>query len=32
MRYLGIDFEVKNMPELDPGFIPLGPWMEAYLK
>ena len=32
MRYLGIDFSVKNMPELDPGFIPLGPWMRAYLK
>ena len=32
MKYLGIEFPVKNMPELDPDFIPLGPWMEAYLK
>ena len=32
MKYLGIEFNVKNMPELDPGYIPLGPWMEAYLK
>ena len=31
MKYLGIEFPVKNMPELDPEFIPLGPWMEAYL-
>ena len=31
MQYLGIDFQVKNMPELDPGFIPMGPWMKAYL-
>ena len=32
MKYLGIDFPVRNLPELDPDFIPLGPWMEAYLK
>lgn len=32
MKYLGIEFPVKNLPELDPGFIPLGPWMEAYLQ
>lgn len=32
MNYLGIEFDVKNMPELDPGFIPFGAWMEAYLK
>ena len=31
MQYLGIEFPVKNLPELDPGFIPLGPWMKAYL-
>lgn len=31
MNYLGITFNVKNMPELDPDFIPFGPWMEAYL-
>ncbi len=32
MNYLGIAFPMKNRPELDPGYIPLGPWMEAYLK
>lgn len=31
MNYLGIEFQVKNMPGLDPDFIPLAPWMEAYL-
>ena len=31
MNYLGIDFPVKNLPELDPGFIPFGPWTDAYL-
>jgi predicted NBD/HSP70 family sugar kinase len=30
MRYLGIDFELKNLPELDHGFIPMGPWMNAF--
>ncbi|MBQ1405015.1 MAG: ROK family protein [Oscillospiraceae bacterium] len=32
MEYLGIPFEVRNLPELDPGYIPLGPWMAAYLR
>ena len=32
MKYLGIEFPVKNMPELDSGYIPLGPWMKAYLE
>ena len=32
MKYLGIEFPVKNMPELDPGYIPLGPWLRAYLE
>ena len=31
MQYLGIEFPVKNLPELDPEFIPLGPWMKAYI-
>lgn len=31
MKYLGIEFPLQNMPELDPEFIPLGPWMKAYL-
>lgn len=32
VKYLGIEFSVKNMPELDPGFIPFGPWSHAYLE
>ena len=32
MEYLGIEYNVRNMPELDPEFIPLAPWMEAYLS
>lgn len=32
MKYLGIEFEVKNMPPLDGEYIPFGPWMDAYLK
>lgn len=31
MNYLGIEFNIKNLPELDPDFIPFGPWMTAYL-
>ncbi|MEN6419353.1 MAG: ROK family protein, partial [Clostridiaceae bacterium] len=30
MRYLGIDFELKNLPELDHAFLPMGKWMNAY--
>ena len=32
MNYLGIDYSVKNMPALDPGFIPFGIWAKAYLN
>ena len=32
MKYLGIEFEIKNTPALDAGFIPFGVWMDAYLK
>ncbi len=32
MQYLGIDVPLKNVPTLDPGFIPFGVWREAYLK
>ena len=32
MQYLGVNYEVKNIPALDPGFIPFGIWAEAYLK
>ncbi len=31
MKYLGIDYEQKHIPALDPGFIPFGVWMNAYL-
>lgn len=31
MRYLGIDYEMKHPPKLDPGFIPFGVWREKYL-
>ena len=26
MQYLGIEYSVKNMPELAPGFLPFGVW------
>ena len=32
MNHLGIDIPVQNMPELDPGFIPLGKFFSAYLQ
>ena len=32
MEYLGIQFDVKNVPALDPEFIPFGVWMDAYLE
>ena len=32
MKYLGVEFEMKNTPALDAGFIPFGVWMDAYLK
>lgn len=32
MKYLGIDYEVKNMPPLDDEFVPFGVWMKEYLK
>lgn len=32
MNYLGIDYDVKNMPVLDENFIPFGIWMREYLK
>ena len=30
MQYLGVTYEMKNSPKLDPGFIPFGLWMNAY--
>ncbi len=32
MQYLGIDYSVKNVPQLDSGFIPFGVWADAYRK
>ena len=32
MEYLGISFEMKHTPVLDPDFIPFGVWAEEYLK
>ncbi len=32
MNYLGINFDLKHVPELDPGFIPFGVWANAYEK
>ena len=30
MQYLGIEYQVKNLPALDPAFIPFGVWASAY--
>ena len=30
MQYLGIAYQVKNLPALDPAFIPFGVWASAY--
>ena len=32
MNYLGIDYDIKNVPVLDEQFIPFGVWMKAYLE
>ncbi len=32
MQYLGISYDMKHIPKLDPEFIPFGVWMEAYSK
>ena len=32
MQYLGVSYEMKHAPKLDPTFIPFGVWREAYLK
>ena len=32
MQYLGIPFDMKHIPELDPGFIPFGIWANEYEK
>ena len=32
MKHLGIELTVKHVPELDPGFLPLGKFCTAFLK
>ena len=32
MNYLGINMDIKHLPPLDPAFIPLGRFYEAFLK
>ena len=32
MQYLGVHYDIKHVPTLDPGYIPFGVWSEAYLK
>ena len=32
MRYLGIEYQMKHPPRLDPTFVPFGVWREAYLQ
>ena len=32
MKYLGIEYKARNLPELDNKFIPMGAWFDAYLE
>jgi predicted NBD/HSP70 family sugar kinase len=32
MQHLGIKYEMKHAPNLDPAFVPFGVWRKAYLK
>ena len=32
MNYLGVSYDLGAVPQLDPGFIPFGVWMDAYLQ
>ena len=32
MQYLGVNYEMKHAPKLDPTFIPFGVWRAAYLN
>ena len=32
MQYLGIEYNMKHTPKLDPQFVPFGVWRAAYLK
>ena len=31
MQYLGIKYQMKHAPKLDPTFIPFGVWRKAFL-
>ena len=32
MQYLGVSYNMKHIPKLDPGFIPFGVWTKSYLE
>ena len=32
MQYLGVNYELKHKPILDPDFVPFGVWMKNYLE
>ena len=32
MQYLGVSYDMKHIPKLDPGFIPFGVWTQSYLE
>ena len=32
MQYLGVNYQIKHIPSLDPEFIPFGIWADAYRK
>ena len=32
MNYLGISYDYRNKPLLDPGFIPFSVWAKAFLN
>ncbi len=32
MQYLGVNYEIRHIPALDPEFIPFGVWADAYRK
>ena len=32
MQYLGIEYQIRNLPALDRAFIPFGAWASAYEK
>ena len=32
MEYLGISYELRNVPQLEPDFIPFAAWARAYLR